>query len=123
MAEGVFQEAIPYIPYREGINLITEAGGIPVISHIGVYRNWEIIDELVDAGIKGIEVYHYNHTREDIRWALEIAEKYNLVITGGSDFHGRFGNKGATTLGMPMKHINKFLKLVRQYEATREIQK
>ena len=123
MDEGIFQDPVPYCPYAVGIKVITDAGGIPVISHIGIYKNWEIIDELVEAGIKGIEVYHYNHTREDIRRALEIATKYNLVVTGGSDFHGKLGNKGATTLGLPMKHINKFLKLVRQYEATRKIQK
>ena len=123
VTQGIFKEPIPYLSYNEGIKLITEAGGIPVISHIGIYKNWEIIEELVEASIKGIEVYHYNHTREDIRRALELVKKYNLVVTGGSDFHGKFGNKGAKTLGMPVKHIKKFLKLVRQYEVTREIQK
>lgn len=123
--KGVFKEPVPYLPYDEGIKLIIEAGGIPVVAHIGVYNNWGIIEELIKSGIKGIEVYHYNHTREDIRRALAIAKKFNLVITGGSDFHGKFGNKGATTLGMPIKrkYINKFLKLVRQHEVTREFQK
>ena len=124
-SKGVFKESVPYLSYDEGIKLIIEAGGISVIAHIGVYNNWEIIEELVRAGIKGIEVYHYSHTREDIRRALAIAKKFNLVITEVSDFHGKFGNKGATTLGIPMKqkYINKFLKLVRQHEATREFQK
>ena len=77
-AKGIFKEPVPYLPYSEGIKLIADAGGISVISHIGVYKNWEIIDALVEAGIKGIEVYHYNHTREDIRRALELAK--NIIL-------------------------------------------
>lgn len=120
-AEGIFREPVPYPSYKEGIELILKAGGIPVIAHIGVYKNWDIIEAMVAAGIKGIEVYHYNHTREDIKRALELAKKYNLVVTGGSDFHGAFGNKGAKTLGMPIKGIDKFLELVRQNETTRKL--
>lgn len=37
----------------------------------------------------GIEVYHSSHTKEEMKYYLEIANKYNLLISGGSDFHGK----------------------------------
>ncbi|AMP20215.1 hypothetical protein AZF37_02620 [endosymbiont 'TC1' of Trimyema compressum] len=80
-------------PYDEGIQLIIEAGGILVIAHIGVYNNWEIIEELVRAGIKGIEVYHYSHTREDIRRALAIAKSLIFSLQEAVTFMGNLAIK------------------------------
>ena len=37
----------------------------------------------------GIEVYHSSHTKEEMKYYLEIANKYNLLISGGSDFYGK----------------------------------
>ena len=43
---------------------------------------------MINIGLKGIEVYHSSHTEEEIKYYLEIANKYNLLISGGSDYHG-----------------------------------
>ena len=47
------------------------------------------IDELIDLGLKGIEVYHSNISYEERLFYLELADKYNLFITGGTDYHGK----------------------------------
>ena len=48
----------------------------------------EIIKDFIEKGIDGIEVYNTIHTLKDMRRYLNLAKKYNLLITGGSDFHG-----------------------------------
>jgi predicted metal-dependent phosphoesterase TrpH len=72
----------------EAIGLILENGGVPVLAHPGLLLNDGIIEELVRAGLVGIEVFHSKHTKEDEKRYLKKASSYNLIITGGSDFHG-----------------------------------
>ena len=83
--------------YRANIKkvckVIKASGGIPILAHpkeielrYGVKLE-SIIKELIKCGIKGIEVYHSIHTNKDIEKYLNIAHKYNLLISGGSDFH------------------------------------
>ncbi len=54
-------------------------------------NSYDFIPELVEAGLDGIELNHLDHTEEDKQKIMEYAAKYNLVLSGGSDFHGRFG--------------------------------
>ena len=44
---------------------------------------------MITSGLKGIEVYHSSHTKEEMEYYLSIANKYNLLISGGSDYHGK----------------------------------
>ena len=44
---------------------------------------------MINNGLQGIEVYHSNHTKEQTKLYLEIARKYNLLISGGTDYHGK----------------------------------
>ena len=53
-----------------------------------------------EEGLSGIEAYHSGHTKEDIEKYLELAKKYDLVITSGSDFHG-INVKPEVKLAMP----------------------
>ena len=80
------------VSYKEVLNAINAAGGIPVLAHPGkIYRSIEtenIIRELKCYGLKGIEVYHPSHTQEQINNFYNLSKKFKLVITGGSDFHG-----------------------------------
>ena len=78
---------------------VKEAGGIPVLAHpkeielrYGVKLE-TIIKDLIKCGIKGIEVYHSIHDDKDICKYLNIAKKYGLLISGGSDFHSSKDNK------------------------------
>jgi hypothetical protein len=82
---------------------ILENNGIPVFAH-PVYEDRGGMFEktaaaLVEMGVKGIEVFHTDHEAEDTAKYLEYAKRNNLVITGGSDFHG--ANKEDAALGRP----------------------
>ena len=44
---------------------------------------------MISCGLKGIEVYHSSHSKEEMDYYLKIANKYDLLISGGSDFHGK----------------------------------
>ncbi|HZK33469.1 MAG TPA: PHP domain-containing protein [Tissierellaceae bacterium] len=76
------------ISITETINLIKNAGGIPVLAHPGLIKNKEILNYCVEKGIKGIEVIHSEHCKKDVLYLIEFAKINNLVRTGGSDFHG-----------------------------------
>ncbi|MBP1967526.1 PHP domain-containing protein [Paenibacillus aceris] len=92
------QPGIAYIPTEyvdacEAVQVILQAGGIPVLAHPGQYRNFEIVPQLVEAGLQGIEVWHPLHTQEDELRAREHAAEFSLMMTGGSDFHGFYGER------------------------------
>ncbi len=73
------------------IDQIHEAGGIAVLAHPGFYDNFELLDELVAKGkLDGVEVYHPENSPEQQEMLLKIAKKNDLLVTGGSDFHGAF---------------------------------
>ncbi len=70
------------------IQLITQGGGIPIWAHPGITRNpVTSFQHLYQHGIKGIELYHpYHSVHFEIMWR-NVAEEFQLIITGGSDFH------------------------------------
>ncbi|MGI6588247.1 MAG: PHP domain-containing protein [Peptococcia bacterium] len=70
------------------IEIIKEAQGTPVLAHPGLVYCDELIPILIKKGLQGIEVFHPRHTRDEILLYFKIAQKYNLLVTGGSDFHG-----------------------------------
>lgn len=79
---------------REGIEMIMSAGGIPVLAHPKHVKIKddnglaELIRQLVGYGLKGIEVFYTTHTREETRKFLNLAERFGLFVTGGTDYHG-----------------------------------
>lgn len=89
--------------YRANIKsvckVIKASGGIPILAHPKEYelrfgiKIENIIKDLIKCGIMGIEVYHSIHSNEDIKRYLDIANKYNLIISGGSDYHTSKGKK------------------------------
>jgi hypothetical protein len=92
----------------EGIELIHQAGGLAVMAHPGLNRTDEIIPDLVDAGLDGIECFHTKHSTTMAERYLEIAEKYHLLVTGGSDCHGFSKNKPLIgTVKLPYEHVEK----------------
>lgn len=86
-------------PWR-ALRLIKKAGGICILAHpCSLARSnfsstktqkmvFELIKKLSQQGLDGIEVYYPAHTSEQIRMLKKLARKYNLLITGGSDWHG-----------------------------------
>ncbi len=73
---------------HEAVEIIYEAGGIPVFAHpIDVEIAEQLIKELINYGLRGVEAYHRKHTPAVVEYYSSVAEKYGLIITGGSDFH------------------------------------
>jgi predicted metal-dependent phosphoesterase TrpH len=90
----------------EGIDLIHQAGGLAVMAHPGLNRTDEVIPDLVAAGMDGIECFHTKHTATTAARYLALAEKHNLLVTGGSDCHGL--SKGRPLIGtikLPYKRV------------------
>jgi predicted metal-dependent phosphoesterase TrpH len=80
-----------YVSAIDAIEAINDAGGVAVLAHPGMFNNYEAIREWVGYGLAGIEAYHPRHRREDVEKSLAYAEEYGLLVTGGSDFHGFYG--------------------------------
>ena len=92
----------------EAVELIHQAGGLAVMAHPGLNRTDEIIPDLVDAGLDGIECFHTKHSTAMAERYLEIAEKYHLLVTGGSDCHGFSKVKPLIgTVKLPYDHVEK----------------
>lgn len=73
---------------QEAVLLISDAGGVSVLAHPGLLNSDKIVLQLISLGISGIEVFYPEHTLQQQKKFLTIASNYQLVITGGSDFHG-----------------------------------
>lgn len=78
---------------KECIELITSSGGIPVLAHpISLKKNYDELDtfvkKLMGYGLQGIEVYHSHHSEKYSNELLELVDKYDLLVSGGSDYHG-----------------------------------
>ncbi|NLY90375.1 MAG: PHP domain-containing protein [Firmicutes bacterium] len=86
-------QGVAYLPHRElstleAIALIRAAGGWPVLAHPGRLGEDRFIPFLVDHGLAGLEVYYPEHTRDQTRKYLALAQELGLFVTGGSDYHG-----------------------------------
>ncbi|UCC44947.1 MAG: PHP domain-containing protein [Candidatus Zixiibacteriota bacterium] len=83
----------------EAMKLIHGAGGIAVLAHPYVGKAHRHIEMLVPLGLDGIEIFHYAHTRQNIAQLKGEADRFGLVQTGGSDYHGRQQNEDG--IGLP----------------------
>lgn len=96
------------------IELIHSARGAAVLAHPMIYDSVELLKELAESQkIDGVEVYHHSASEEDQAELLAIANEYNLIVTGGSDFHGLYNIK-PTPIGMyttDKTNIDRILKL------------
>ncbi len=97
-------ERAPFTP-EEGIRLILAAGGVPVLAHPMSTGDPEaVVPRLIDTGLRGIEVY-YGEYDETTRVRLrQLADRWSLIPTGGSDFHGP-GFKPGRELGGPLVDV------------------
>lgn len=99
---------------REGIDLILEYGGVPVLAHPMFTMVDELIPGFVEAGLKGIEVHYPNCTPGTTEFYSNLARKYKLIATGGSDAHGEA--KKNTYLGkmtVPYERVEQLKELAR----------
>lgn len=74
------------------IKLVRAAGGVSVLAHPFAMRTATISDDMVqelsDAGLAGLEAHHRDHEPADVERAVRLAERHDLVLTGSSDYHG-----------------------------------
>lgn len=91
------------IPIQEAILRIRNAGGVSSLAHpVRVAKNhWDTlaryVEDLAGLGINAVEVYHSDHSPENVSYYKSLAERFGLGMTGGSDFHG--ANKPKIMLG------------------------
>jgi 3',5'-nucleoside bisphosphate phosphatase len=91
------------VSMEEALERILKSGGVPSLAHpVRVAKNnWEKLAEYVEdlggLGLRAVEVYHSDHSPENVSYYASLAERFNLGMTGGSDFHG--ANKPMISLG------------------------
>lgn len=87
------KEGLAYVEHygltpTEAVRLVRTAGGVPVLAHPGRTAGEALLDDLIRAGLEGVEAYYPAHDHEVTRRWVEIAGQRGLIVTGGSDFHG-----------------------------------
>lgn len=82
---------VEYPEVREVIDLIHSAGGLAVLAHPYVYDSIDLMNDLAGNGLlDGIEVWHPSNDEERVATLKNFAEQHNLLMTGGTDFHGLY---------------------------------
>lgn len=79
---------------KDAIEGIIKAGGVPVLAHPIIYRLptaelEALVDTLIGYGLRGIETIYSSHAKQDENYVRGLAKRKGLIITGGSDFHGK----------------------------------
>lgn len=102
---------LPYLKhtFEDAVDLIFACGGLPVIAHPGLLCDPEIVFKLLAYRPIGLEVYYgYWNKRETlIPYYKEIADKYAIVATGGSDYHGPSGLIQLGQMNVPLEGVHK----------------
>ncbi len=94
------------ISAADAIGLIHQAGGVAVMAHPGLNRSDDVIPGMVSAGLDGIECFHTKHSTSTSEHYLGLADRFELLVTGGSDCHGL--SKGQPLIGtvrLPYQHV------------------
>ncbi|SHI00407.1 PHP domain-containing protein [Sporanaerobacter acetigenes] len=77
---------------EDAIDIIHRCKGIAVIAHPGLIKDKNIIYYCIKIGVDGIETVHSKHSKKEIEFYTKLANKHNLIKTGGSDCHGQLIN-------------------------------
>jgi predicted metal-dependent phosphoesterase TrpH len=86
--KGPLDIKIPYPDHNLAIKILKESGSIPILAHPTQYDNLVDIDNMVSDGLAGIEWNYPSVTEQGKKEILDAAEKYNLILSTGSDYHG-----------------------------------
>ena len=101
----------------EAVELILQANGLPVLAHPLTVPNPEtMVIELKSAGLVGIEAYYNGYTADEIDKLASLANKYDIIPTGGSDYHG-LDTSNETDIGgvdVPMESGERLIALAEQ---------
>lgn len=94
-----------FVPYEKidasgAAELIKSVGGVPIVAHPGLDDVEVHLDELIDSGMLGVEVWHSSHDAGTVARLAAYCAAHGMLATGGSDFHGvgkEGGSLGRTT--------------------------
>jgi len=99
---------------EEAVALIIRSGGLPVLAHPFTVKEPEKrIADLQAVGLVGIEAFYKDNTEEETTRLVALADKFGLIVTGGSDFHG-IEDSHEVTLGgvdVPLKAAERLIAL------------
>jgi hypothetical protein len=108
----------------EAIELSIRSGGVPVLAHPGVLNRDELIVEFLEYGLMGVEAIHPLHPIEKQTYYENIAKKYGLIVTGGSDWHGKGRRRNTRKPAPSLKVTEKAVSELKAASASRfEIEK
>jgi hypothetical protein len=101
---------------KEAVELIIKAEGLPVLAHPLTLPDPEAMTvELKAGGLVGLEAYYNGYTPEEISRLLTLADKNELIVTGGSDYHGIEDTETAIgDSGLPIEVVEKLIALAKQ---------
>ena len=129
LAEGKpgYVERLSVSPYK-AIEVIHKAGGVAVLAHPLSYHFDNksdikaLIKDLVEHDIDGLEAEYVTYKRPDIDWLKRVANEFKIIITGGSDYHGKYKphislGKGLGSLYVPDKLIKSLYKRKEERDA------
>ena len=88
------------------IDLIHKAGGVAILAHPALNGVDDQIPQMAEAGLDGLECFHTKHSGPTAAHYVNLAAKYKLLVTGGSDCHGM--SKGRPLIGsirLPLRHL------------------
>jgi predicted metal-dependent phosphoesterase TrpH len=110
------EDSPAYVPHRgatpvDVVTLVTTRGGVASLAHPGYRPQDEIIPAMVEAGMQAIEAYHSSHDTAAQAHYLDLANRYRLLVTGGSDYHGE-GTRRSEFFGvtnLPREHFDALL--------------
>lgn len=111
---GLAYVPIHYPDVHEVIARIHQAGGIAVLAHPGEYDSYDLLQQLArDHEIDGVEVWHPSNREGDEQLFSQTAQKYGLIMTGGTDFHGMYRKKSLPigTCITPESELKKLIRL------------
>ena len=106
----------------EAINLIHQGQGVAVLAHPGLNRTDRVIPGMVKAGLDGIECFHTKHSTATSKHYLELADRFHLLVTGGSDCHGL--SKGKPLIGtvkVPYQHVEQLKARAAEIKASAQL--
>ena len=115
-----------YPSVKEVIDEIHSAGGIAILTHPGKYKNEEELDEYIELGLDGVEVWSPYNSEELTERLAAKCKKQKLLQTGGSDFHGIYGRHTVTvgSYATPQEHLDKLMSYkARKKRAARRAEK
>lgn len=82
---------IRYMSFREAVGMIKDNGGTAIVAHPGLNLKGKenVVEKLLDHGAEGLEVFNNYHSVEQINYFASVVRRRNVMMTCGSDFHGK----------------------------------